>query len=165
MALGNWSEAGVALAANGTATRGHHWRLTETPLCAYTLSVYKDTVRMEVTDMAGNALVYGPSLERGEMRFAGVRILAQSLTVGERLGVALLAWREGASDAALMAAVSVEGYSNTGGTWLGCDALVADVALGWMAGEMAARDPERWPALRAAMVEAMAATTKPARPR
>lgn len=160
MALGNWSEAGVTLAADGTVTRGHHWRIAETPLCAYTLSVYKDTVRMEVTDLTGDSLLgYGFSLERGEMRFAGARILAHAFTVGERPGVAMLAWREGASDAALTAAVSVDGYSD--GAWLGCDALVADVALGWMAGEMAARDPERWPALRAAMVEAMAATTKP----
>lgn len=162
MALGNWSEAGVALAADGTVTRGHHWRIAETHGGAYWLSVYKDDVTITHNDKAGECLSpEAPSvaIAHGEMRFGDVRIWAHAFTLDERDGVALLAWHFDTN--AWMAAVSVYAYDGRG--WLGCDALVADVALGWMVGEMAVRDPERWPALRAAMAEAMAATTKPAR--
>lgn len=161
MAGANWSEAGVRVRLDGTVEPGHHWRVREVPGGAYWLSVYKDDVGITHSDNAGDCLSpTAPSvaLAHGEMRLGDVRIWAHKFTLDERYGVALIAWHIDKDE--WMAAVSVSAYDDRG-RWLGCDALVADVALGWMAGEMAARDPERWPALRAAMVEAMAATTRP----
>lgn len=160
MAGANWSEAGVRVRLDGTVEPGHHWRVREVPGGAYWLSVYKDEARVAAVAVDGCPLHTLPDLHmrHGEASFDGLRLWSWPLRLHERDGVFLLAYDPEPGD--WMAAVSVSAYDDRG-RWLGCDALVADVALGWMAGEMAARDPERWPALRAAMVEAMAATTRP----
>ena len=158
MAAGNWSEAGVRVRKDGTVEPGHHWQVRVCRDGTYWLSVYKDEVRIAAMDADGCPLRTMPDLHmrHGEASFDGLRLWSWRLELNDRDGVVLLARDSDTGD--WMAAVSVAAYS--GGYWCGCEEPVADMALGWLAAEMIDRDPDVWPAMRAGLVAAMAATTR-----
>jgi hypothetical protein len=156
MAGANWSEAGVRVRLDGTVEPGHHWRVREVPGGAYWLSVYKDEARVAAVAVDGCPLHTLPDLHmrHGEASFDGLRLWSWPLRLHERDGVFLLAYDPEPGD--WMAAVSVAAYDGRG--WCGCDAPVAEMALGWFAKEMVNRDLRVWPMMRAGLLAAMVAT-------